>query len=176
MKMIAISIAIITANTLTAQTIKEDKLDEFTKNRVKRTSWEPLSKRGSIYTHVSAVKINNSFYLDLKVMLAGGPKGGSIFSVNDGKSIMFKLQNDTILSLTNPKYEIACLGCGAVGLIGSQAYGVRISIPLNQSQYDFLASNKITKFRLYTTDGYVESEIKDNFQNIVIKEFQLIGQ
>jgi hypothetical protein len=62
----------LTGNYSFGQTIEENQIDEFTKNKVIRTSWEPLSKSGNIYAHARASKINESLYVDFKIMLAGG--------------------------------------------------------------------------------------------------------
>lgn len=176
LKKIAFSLALFfLIEAVSSQTIKENQVDEFTKNKVIRTSWEPLSKNGNIYAHVRGSRINEIFYLDIKIMLAGGLKiGGSIFSIQDGPYIMFKLENDSILTLHNPKYEIACRGCGAINLIGSEGYGVNLKIPLEADKIDYLITHKITKIRLYTTDGYVEGEVKEKFSDMIAKEFKLI--
>jgi hypothetical protein len=87
---------------------------------------------------------------------------------------MLKLDNDSVLTLNNPKYEIACRGCGAINLIGSEGYGVHIKIPLESDQIDYLIDHKIMKMRIYTTDGYVEGDVKDKFSDIIAKEFKLI--
>lgn len=175
MKHLSILISLCISFACNAQTIKENQVDEFTKNKVIRTSWEPLCKSGNIYAHVRASKINDQLYIDLKFMLAGSLKiGGTIFSIADGPKIMLKLSNDTIVTLVNPKYEIACRGCGAVNLIGSEEYGVFLKIPVEDSQLDFITSYGIAKMRIYTTDGYVESDIKEKFKDIIINELKLV--
>jgi hypothetical protein len=157
------------------QTIKENIVDEFTKNKVVRTSWEPLAKVNRFYAHSRVSKINDNVFLDLKIMIGRSFEiGGSIFSIKDGPYIMFKLENDSVVTLTNPKYEIACQGCGAVNLIGSSGYGVNLKIPIDEPLIEHLSSHKVTKIRIYTTDGYVEEDIKEKFRETVLKELKLI--
>lgn len=160
---------------VSAQELKENKIDEFTRNNVKRTSWEPLSKSGKLYVHARTSKINDAYFLDLKIMLGSAMNiGGTIFSITDGPNIMFKMGTDSVLSLVNPKYEVSCQGCGAINIIGSEGYGVHLSIPIDQNQFDYLFKNKVKKIRIYTTDGYTETDIKEKFEDIIIKELLLV--
>jgi hypothetical protein len=153
-----------------SQTIKENQVDEFTKNKVIRTSWEFISK-SKIYAHVRASKINGDQTLDFRFMLPGGDH---VFAIPTGDAIMFKLENDSIITLKNTEHKISCSGCGAVNIIGSQAEGVEIFSILSQADIEQLSKYKIKKIRLYTTDGYREAEIADKFQDIIKKELLII--
>lgn len=156
------------------QKLAENKVDEFTKASVKRTSWELLTKKG-IYSNVRLSYIDDRRYLDIKFMQSGYIGfGGSIFSIRDGENISFKMSNDSIINLSVPKYEIACSGCGAVGLIGLQAYGIGINIPLNDSIIAVLSSTPVVKIRIYTTDGYIEADVPAKNQDLLKKEFALL--
>jgi hypothetical protein len=153
-----------------SQTLKENKVDEFTKNSVKRTSWEPVSKMGKIYAHVRASKINDQYYLDVKTILLAG----DVFGIKEGDVVMLKMSTDSILTLNNPKHLVSCKGCGSVNIIGSDGYGVELNLPVLPDQVDYLISNKITKIRIYTTDGFVESDIKEKFQDAASRVLKLI--
>ena len=157
------------------QMIKEDQVDEFTKNKVVRTSWEPLTKKGKIYSHARVSKINTTTYLDFKIMLSAGlTMDHSVFAIEKGETVMLKLNNDTIVTLNNPEHLISCTGCGAINIIGSGVQGIHLKIDLTDNQISTLLDHKITKIRIYTTDGYVENEVPDKFQEIVSKELSLI--
>lgn len=159
---------------MNAQTIKENQVDEFTKNKVIRTSWEFISK-SKVYAHVRASKINDEQTLDFRIMLPGGlGSGDHVFAIPQGDAIMIKLENDSIRTLKNTEHKISCSGCGAVNIVGSQAEGIEIFSLLNKADFEQLSKYKIKKIRLYTTDGYKETEIAEKFQDIVKKELALI--
>lgn len=163
-------ILLIGVNNLSAQTLKENKVDEFTKNTVKRTSWEPISKMGKIYAHARASKINDNIYLDIRSLFPAV----DVFAVKEGEAVMIKLKTDSIITLTNPKAQVSCKGCGSVNIIGSDGYGVELNLLLNKEQIESLTKNKATKVRIYTTDGFVESDIKEKFQENIGKVLKLI--
>ena len=145
MKYLMIAITFLTVSFTHGQTLKENKVDEFTKNTVKRTSWEPIAKTTSIYGHVRGSKINNIYYLDLRSMF----NGGEVVGIKEGPVVMFKMNTDSILTFNNLKHTVACKGCGAINIIGSDGYGVELNIPLTNEQIDYLTNNKITKIRIY---------------------------
>jgi hypothetical protein len=158
-----------------SQKLTENQVDEFTKNTVKRTSWEPLSKTGRMYAHVRAAKINDKYSLDLKLMFKEGLLyGTSVFAVKDGQNVMLKLDNDSIVKLDVLKYEISCRGCGAINLIGSDGQGVHLIMLLDKETVAYLSGNKVVKIRVYTTDGYTESDIKEKHQQSISSLFKLL--
>lgn len=144
-------------STLTlGQTLEENKVDEFTNNTVKRTSWEMFNSDFKFTAYFRVSQINDNQYFDLKLMLASG----SVFSIGKDQEIMFKLSNDTIIKLPNLEYSVSCRGCGAKGLMGSEAQGIQVSYPISKTQSDLLKSISIAKVRIYTNDGYIEDEMK----------------
>lgn len=152
-----------------SQTITENNIDEFTKNKVVRTTWEPICKSKNIYAHVRGSKINDIYTLDIKIM-----NGGSVFAIKNGPNIMFKSISDSVIVLDVPKYEISCRGCGAINIIGSDGQGVALYIPIEKEVVEYLIKNPVKKMRIYTTDGYVESDLKEKFQETLSNIFRLI--
>ena len=144
------------------QTLEVDEIDEFTKHRVKKTSYETLYLwKFTAYCRVA--KVEKEERIDLKLMIKG------VFSIDKDAEFMFKLDNDEIVTLKNLQYEITCNGCGSNGYLGSQAQGLKTSYGLTAEQHDKLRDHRIVKIRIYTSDGYVEGEIKEKtaltFQN-----------
>lgn len=137
------------------QSLKEDKIDEFTKHVVKRTSWEVLTQTFKMQTFGRISKIEDQYYFDFKVAM-----GGPLFSIGKDQELMLKLANETIVTLPNPTLKIACRGCGVPGFAGSAGLGVEIAYPLTIAQLDELRKSPIVKIRVYTTDGYVENEVR----------------
>lgn len=147
------------------QKLEENKVDDFTKITIKRTSWEKLTK---YYAHFRISKISDVEYFDLKLLL------GKEFSIMEGQDIMFKFDNDEILTLKNSKTTITCTGCGAVGFGGSEGPGISVSYQMNKEQKTLLDTKKIIKVRIYTSDGYTENDVSEKFDNYIKKALTLI--
>jgi len=152
-----------------SQKIEENKVDEFTGNSVKRTSWETLNMSMSFTAYFRVSKINDNYYLGIKMMM-----GGDVFAINEGDEIMFKLSNDEIVKLQNLEYTITCTGCGAKGFAGSAGEGIEVSYPMTKEQVQKLTSNNVVKMRVYTNKGYVENETKEKHAKKLISALKLI--
>lgn len=152
------------------QTLEENKIDDFTKNTVKRTSWETLNMSMKFTAYFRISKINEHTYFDLKM----GIGLGEIFSIGKDQEIMFKLANDSIVSLPNLEYALTCKGCGAKGYMGSAAQSIQVSYPINIEQIEFLKKEKALKVRVYTNTGYVEDELKDKNALKIKKALSLV--
>ena len=156
---ILIAILLGTTSLTYGQTLEENKVDEFTDNTVKRTSWETLNMTMSFTSYFRISHINDNYYFDLKMMIGG--TGGKVFSIAKDQEIMFKLDNGEIVKLPNLEYTITCTGCGAKGLSGSNAQGIKVSYSINKEQFEQLKNNTIIKIRIYTNDGYIEEDTKE---------------
>lgn len=169
-KSFIIFILLLTVNTLTGQTLKENKVDDFTNNSVKRTSWETLNYNSKFSAYFRISKINESCYLDLKF----SNNSMKVFSVDKGNELMFKLENDKIIKLLNLKYTISDRGVAAKGIVGSDLHGVLISYLIDKEQIQSIKSNIIVKTRIYTNESYVESDMKTKNYNKIKKALQLV--
>jgi hypothetical protein len=169
-KTILISLVTLAGMTLQSfgQKLDENKTDEFTKNSVKRTSWETLSSSSVANAHFRISLINEYETFDVKLMI------NKVFSIDKDQELMFKLANGDVVKLQNLKYTITCNGCGATGLAGSEAEGIQVVYPLAKEQIEQLKANKIVKVRIYTNDGYVEDDVKDKNAEKIIKSLQLL--
>jgi hypothetical protein len=147
---------IFSLQTTRAQTLEENKTDDFTNNKVKRTSWETVNETMSFSAYFRISQINSDTFFDLKLMI-----GGKVFSVKKDQELMFKLENGEVVKLANLEYTITCKGCGARGFIGSAAEGAKMSYLIDKDQLEKLKTSKVVKLRIYTSDGYVENDIKE---------------
>jgi len=160
------------------QTLEENKTDEFTKAIVKRSSWEKLvfTKKMKDFHGFTCYfrfsRIDTSYFMDIKIMLRGGNK---VFSIDDKAKIMLKLSNDSIYTLYNLSYQISSLGKGAIGFAGSQGMGIQTSyISISDKKMAMLEEYYIKKIRIYTNDGYVESDVIDEYSSLVISAIKLL--
>jgi len=152
-----------------AQKIEENKIDEFTKHHILRTSWEFLSHAGGFYTHVRISNIEKTYYLDFKWI-----HDGEVDAIPEGSKMMLKMDNDSIVTLTTLQSAVSCRGCGAVGFAGSTGYGYELTFVIDEKALDELDRSTIKKIRIYTPDGYVEHEIKGKNSSLVVNELALI--
>ncbi|MDJ1505206.1 hypothetical protein [Xanthocytophaga agilis] len=152
-----------------SQTLEENKVDEFTNNKVKRTSWEALNMTMKFTTYFRISRINDQDYFDLKMM-----KGAGVFSIDKDQEIMFKLSNGEFVKLPNLRYTVTCTGCGAKGLAGSTGQGIEVSYPINKEQFEQLKNNIVVRDRIYTTDGYVEDDTKEKNAKKISEALKLI--
>lgn len=155
---------------LPGQTLEENQVDEFTKNTVKRTSWEVVNMTMTFTAYFRASQINTTNAFDLKMMLGSG----AVFSIPEGAEMMFKLSNDSIVKIPCIKSAISCSGCGAKGFAGSQAQGVNVSYFISKENLALLKNSQVTKIRIYTRDGFVEDEIKAKNADKIRKALALI--
>lgn len=152
-----------------AQTIEENKIDEFTKKSTKRTSWDPLSRSNDIWLYSQISKVDTSFYVSLRIIIKGKP-----FSIKKDDQMLLKLENDSIITLHNPKDEEACRGCGSQNFWTSASKGVEIEYLLSKSAVEYLKEFKVNKIRLYTSRGTVEEDIKGKFADNFFTQVRLI--
>ncbi len=156
-----------------AQTLQENKTDDNTKSAVKRTSWEKLvyqlnSVKFTCYFRFS--KIDSSYFMDIKLV-----NGGNEFSIDKNNKLMLRLSNDTLYTLFNTTYVTTSAGAGAVGSAGSQGLGIQTSyFSVKDKTFKMLERFPIKKFRIYTSDGYLESDVLDRFSAIVIASIKLL--
>ena len=152
-----------------AQKISEDYIDDFTKNKIKRTEWETLTFEMKAVTYYRLNKIDNQYYIQLKIML-----GDVYFLINQNDELMFKLKNDEIVTLKNTKYTTSCVGCGSIGFNGSKSQGINTSYFISEEHYKLLSQNSVSKIRIYTSNNFIDLEIKDKKSDILQKALKLI--
>ena len=161
LKIILFGLIFLTPKLSIAQTIVENKIDEFTNHKIVRSSWETLNISWKYTGYFRISQINETMYFDLKMGIAEGMSKGKIFSIGENQEIMFKIESGEIIKLKNLRHEVTCIGCGAIGHAGSGGYGLSVSFVLPKENAEKLKNNKVVKIRIYTTDGYVEDDTKE---------------
>ncbi len=161
-------------SSVSGQKLITNEKDKFTGKQIKRTSWESIGSTGSLggYTfYTQLTKIDTTAYFDLRVMYTGR----KLLSVHKDDELMFMLQDSSIVKLKSSEFKISSYGGGATGLSGSQALGMVVSYYINEENLKTLTGN-IIKIRWYTTDGYVEHDIKGKNSNKINELVKLISQ
>ncbi|MDP3352338.1 MAG: hypothetical protein Q8S44_01180 [Flavobacteriaceae bacterium] len=162
-KIILLSILILTISAIYSQKIETDKIDEFTNSHIKETSWEKIE-----IGYFRFRKINDTFYFNFKY------SNLNVFSVSEGDKLILKLKDGSILDLMNSQYEISSIGAGAIGFLVSGAMGVNIYYPITKSQLKILEEINVEKYRLYTSLGYTDTEMKTKNSEKLKKSAELI--
>lgn len=153
------------------QKIQENRVDDFTGNSVKRTTWEKIEQsmaNGTFF--IQASKLNSYYYIGLKVML----NDQRHFAISEGSKLMFKLVDGQILTVNASEYAITGRGDGARGYIGSAAIGIKVDYQMPKQIVDAIAVIPVEKVRMYTNDGYVEFELSEKRSKLLSKTLELV--
>jgi len=122
---------------------------------------------------LSVKKIDSIRYLQV-IFIRGT---GSPHSVKEGASFFIKLADSSFVELKNLKAESSCRGCAYTGRFsGSQAEGSRTTYILGDKTIEILRRTPINKIRIYTSEGYSQSDIKQQKSDVLMKELILIDQ
>lgn len=132
----------------------EDKTDEFTKAKIKATSWEKIREGFDFCAYYQFRMVNGVLKMNVKIM------DEKIHAIREGAPLMFKLSNDSIIQFDNIEYTIGCTGCGAIGISGSNTPGTESHYEISNEKLSLLQKITVSKFRIYFTEGYLECNIK----------------
>lgn len=133
---------------------KRNEVDEFTKKTIRET--KPVSVAGVFsqnYT-VALKQVNENYYLNF----AYGSTGTFAMVIGEGDELMFKFDNDSVLTLES--LEIASASHYYSQYANST--GISCSYGITREQLETLARNKTVKIRFYTSEGYYEKETKSD--------------
>ena len=146
MKHLYLMTLLITSTFVFSQDCKyqRNEVDEFTKNKIIETKFEWLGEQ----TGYTLKKINNTQILAMYL------ESFNVFSIKDGAKIMFLTEKEDPITLIFPKYEISKRG-------KSSEFYISENIILSNKEYERLQNETISKVRFYTTDGYIEKNVKE---------------
>jgi hypothetical protein len=152
-----------------SQSIKENKTDEFTKSKVISTDWEVLNREFSCgcASFYRFRKVNENISFEFKYM------DSKVLSVHKDFDFMFKLSNDSIISIKTNEGFVGCRGCGAIGFSGSEAWGINVVYPIDKDILEDLLSSPLTKIRFYTTSGFINLDVKEKKAKTFIDALKL---
>jgi hypothetical protein len=147
-----------------AQKIEKSIIDDFTGNKVIYTSWEKIKSNNITGRNQLLARFryeNNLQYFELK-WITGESLGNQSgrFSVADDAKLLLKLSNGEVVTLKSIEYSIAQKGLGTTGLSFSALYGMHLKY-IGDDISKLSGKEYVTKVRIYTTDGYVDIELKE---------------
>ena len=157
-----------------SQTLEENITDEFTGDRILRSSWETFSmpKWTGLIMYVRASYISGTTYLDTKFIYGTG----QVFSVNEEGVFMLKLSSGEIINLPITEFRVTSTGEGAKGISGYNMMGMQLQFKVSDEIIMKFKLDPPTKIRLYTTDGYLEGEVNKKEAEHLAGVFQVIGK
>lgn len=150
--------------TATAQKCKytKNKVDEFTGHNVTITKAKALVITGmgfGVTAGVQLKKINDSKYLVFQVT------GPNIFTLQEGSSLMLKTSNDDIIEI--PFVNTVIADHTYIATINTTVWSGEQTMVLDADLIAKLSDVEIVKIRWYTSEGYIENEVKrKNQKNI----------
>lgn len=147
---------------LFSQKIERNEIDEFTGKEIIETSWELLTKdrKAKIASYARYRKIDEILYLDVRMILPYH----DFFTVREGDVFYIKFSDDEVITLQNNELTFSGIGKGSIGLSGSEANGIFLSFNITSDKtIQKLKENQINKIRLYTTNGYMNAEVKEKY-------------
>ena len=155
-----------------SQTLKVNEVDEFTGDSIKSTDWKwMIAGASSTNAFFQIRKVNSNYFFGLKIFT-----NFSVYSIREGDNLMFKLSSGEVVSLPNLELALPCIGCGAIGLGGSDALGVETYYLLSEDQISRLKNNEVVKVRVNTSEGYINANIKPNQYARIKKALTLVSE
>lgn len=152
-----------------SQKIVENKIDDFTKNKVVRTDWEKICVSRDLYLYSRISKIDESYYIEMKIPT------NYVTSIDTNDDVSFMFENNEIINLKSTEYKITCYGCGSIGLAGSAALGLGFSCKISNLDIEKFKNSLVKKIRIYKSGGYSEDELKSKNSEKLKAMFVLIS-
>lgn len=148
-----------------AQKIVKNEKDAFTGSHVVETSYTAISDGFNC-----ALRTVN----DTRTLLAVFNCGDEVYTMEEGAEFMFKLQNDSIITLYNLKDAIAEYWSATIGSTHISHFNLYTKYILSDEQIKQLQTTPITVVRFHTTDGYIDNEVSNKHAKKLLKLFNLI--
>jgi len=168
--------AIMVANVLFGQNCDflRNEVDDMTGNKVIELEPEKIYKkmktRGPEKIDVNLMKVNNSVVLYIDQYLQG-----DAYSISEDDDVIMKFNDDSTLKLDNYNSEVA--DYKKLGLSGaSTQWVVTYKIKLDESEINELTNKHIVKLRTYSSEGFIDFEVKDKFSKVLMNQISCINK
>lgn len=155
----------IICGTVYSQKIVTNEKDDFTGNHVIETSY---------------AKISDGFTCGLRsvdnicILMASYNGGKEIYTMEKGAEFMFKLDDGSLITLTNLETSTGEYKNITIGNTHISHFLLQTNYEISSEQLNKLQGNAIVKVRFYTTDGYIERDVSDKNAKKLLKLFNLM--
>lgn len=146
-----------------SQKIVKNEKDAFTGSHVIETSYVTISDGFTC----SIRSVNGT-----RILMVSFNGGDEIYTMEKDAQFMFKLQNDSIITLANLEDAVGEYWSSPIGNISH--FLLKTKYELSEEQINELQANKITNVRFYTTAGYIERKVSEKNAKKLLKLFALI--
>lgn len=171
MKKIVLLVWLVALSTISySQGISKSETDDFTGSKVIYTTWDQLNASGLSCKNVLLFKFrleNETQYFHLNWIF------DKVVAVPEGEKVMFKLKDGTLIKFYNISHVISSKGGGSTNVTCKDSYGVSLILKNEDLSVFANESNPIEKVRIYTTDGYVDIDIKEKYAAKVTALYEL---
>lgn len=145
--------------TINAQNCKyaKNEVDKFTNKTILETKQDALGISGMGLGFTSGY----SFYKsdDDKYIKFHFTTTGSLFAIREGDNVMMKLENGEVLSLKFSESVIADSSYNS--MLKTTIHSLKTLVKLTDDDIETFKNNKIVDIRIYTTDGYIDDDVKE---------------
>lgn len=148
-----------------SQKIVKNEKDAFTGSHVIETSYVTISDGFTC----SIRSVNGT-----RILMVSFNGGDEIYTMEKDAQFMFKLQNDSIITLANLEDAVGEYRSLNIGNSHISHFLLKTKYELSEEQINELQANKITNVRFYTTAGYIERKVSEKNAKKLLKLFALI--
>lgn len=148
-----------------SQKIVKNEKDAFTGSQVTETSYVKLSD--GLTCSIRSVN-------DICMLMVSFNGGDEVYTMEQDAQLMLKLQNDSIVTLSNLEVAVSEYRSFTIGNTYISHYLLQTKYTLSDEQIKELQEYKISRIRFYTTDGYIEREVSEKNAKKLLKLFNLI--
>lgn len=171
MKKILLIVFAITPLLAFSQKIDKCEIDDFTGKKTVYTSWtkikmgNAMSGRNNLMFRLSSVDDKIRFHIKWITV--------DVTSIREDAELMFKLNDDEVLTLNAASYAIAGKGEGVTGLSWSAIVGISATYK-GADISKFGDDTYVSKLRIYTSDGYEDIDIKEKDAKKINKAYAIM--
>jgi hypothetical protein len=149
-----------------AQKLETNEVDEFTGLSIQQTSYTRVFYKAFGYgVNFRVSKIDSAYFIDLKIVFAGP----QVYAVAKGAKIIFILDDASTYEITSIENKITTV----INTYKDTSLDVSY-INYNDKKFEVLGSRLIKKVRIYTTEGYIEGEVKPKDAEKFMRSVKLI--
>lgn len=172
MKLLLISLFIASSSLQSiAQRIVENKIDEFTGSTVITTSNHSLFVKG-LGTEGASYRLQKIDGITILRMRYGRSK---VFSVPEGGSIIFLLENGETFTMRSTDYRISEPNSTSDALVPNWSASISY-VSEDDPTLETLEANRVSKIRIYLSDEYEDYEIKPKIAAILQRAVKLVNE
>ena len=176
-RFVLLLVAVCCIGPMSAQKIKENKIDKFTKAHIINTSYEKIVADKSILGSTGGRIMKNVWIafkgIDGTPFLCLKWCCNEILSVARGAELILVDSESNTYIFKNIKATVSGKGEGTVGAYGSALYGLNL---VYTGDFASLEGKTFTDLRLVTTDGSIDFTISEKRQNMIAKLYTLFDE